>query len=709
MYSRRCAYCQTLQQVDAQAQKCSYCGRDFSSQGSNTSRQKSLPPAASHRAGHTFGLHPEDQPYQSSMMIAQHSPSEEPALPRRIHRDPEYIVFPATSEAPALKAQRAALVRSRRSVRRPAKKVEQAKARRLAFFRPKVWSSRRMISSLLTLSCVIFLLASSIIAFVLIGKRTTVATAVVQISPDALRVNDIFTLSGRGFVLHDRMSFYYDNHQVLIDEQGKPLRVSTDANGHFSLQVRVPGSWSVGNHVIDTVDSAQNSSILAHITVLPLSVQPPVLQISPLSSRFSGAVAGIVSSQSLTLTNTGGGQVSWVVTSDQSWLSTVPASGSFSGSQNVQVTVNRGNLAPQAYVGHLVFTQKGTNGSVLTIPVYIDVTPTPAALAISTTALTYAASTSQDPENQFITLHNSGQQDGNWSSTLTGGSSTSWLALTPDHGTIAPGEDEAIMVSAHSADLPVGTYQGVINFAGDISAQVNVSMSVAAAGNLVTSPLTLDFTALVGQVPAEKQVTLQNSGGTSLTWQSTVITVDQGNWLQMTPAQGSLDAGKQAIAEVSIASQKMSAGSYQGKITFTSSSGINQQIAVSLIVSAPVISVQPATLTFVTAIGSDPPVQTITITNAGNTTLQWTATAEGTGSSALTITPKAGTLALHQSVILTVALHMPQSSSAPLSPTILLKGGSGGSMSLSQSVPVNITANSEVPSATLPAQPDEAQ
>jgi hypothetical protein len=539
-----------------------------------------------------------------------------------------------------------------------------------------------------------------------------VATAVVQISPDTLRVNDTFTVSGRGFALHDRMSFYYDNHQALVDEQGKSLTIFTDAQGHFLLHVRVPESWSVGNHVINTVDSAQHSNISTHITILPSSVKAPVLQISPLSSQFSGAAPGIVSSQSLTLTNTGGGQVSWTVASDQDWLSTVPANGSFSGSQSVQITVNRGDLAPQAYVGHLIFTQKGTNGPVLTIPVSMEVTPTPAALTISTTALTYAASTSLDPEDQFITLRNSGQQDGSWSSALTAGSSTSWLTVTPDHGTLAPGEDTTITVSAHSTDLPVGTYQGTVNFDGDVSAQVNVSMSVASAGRLVTSPLALDFTALVGQTPAKKPITLQNDGGVSLSWQSKVVTVDQGDWLQVTPAQGSLDAGKQAIATVNIASQKLDVGSYQGKVTFTSSSGTNQQIAVSLTVSAPAVAavhVQPATLTFATVMGSDPSVQTMVVTNSGDTVLQWTATVEGAGNSVVTITPKSGTLALNQSVTLTVALHIPQGSSAPASLTILLSGGGSGTTSLSQSVPINIITNSVVPSATSPAQSDEAQ
>ena len=731
MYSRRCTYCQKLQQVDMRTRLCSYCGRDLSPQLPSSLRQKSIPPASSHRAGHTFGLHPEDQPYQSSMMLAQHSPSNEDELSPRLKADPDYIVFPDTEEVFILKARRrAALARSSQSlpprakkvvrtkmpgfVLRPVKKVARIKSeqpvlslmtkahtQRLVPVLPAPFFSSRVISWLLTLSCIIFLLATSIIAFVLIGKRATIASAVVQVSPDTLRANDTFMFSGRGFSLHDQMSFYHDNQQPLLNAQGKLMRIFTDANGQFSIQVQVPGSWGVGSHAISAVDGLHAVSIVTHITILAPSVSAPVLQISPLKVHFSGEAPGIVSSQTLTLTNIGGGQVFWSVTSDQPWLRIMPTSASFAGSQSVRVTANRGNLVPQDYIGDLIFTQKGATTSVLTIPVSMEVTSLPPDLMISTTALTYAASTSKNPDHQFITLHNSGNRDGGWSSSFSTPADTSWIILTPDHGILASGADQTIMVSAQSKGLLAGSYQGVLNFAGDISAQVNTSMSVVAAGNLVVSPLALDFTGLVGQPLAAKQVILQNSDEVSLTWQSQVTTVDQGNWLQVTSAHGSLKNGEQAPVSISINSQGMSAGSYQGKITFISSSGSDQPIAVSLIISAATVSAihtQPSALTFVAASGSDPAGQTIVVTNTGDVVLQWAASAEGAESDVLMITPNAGTLALHQSVILTISVHLPVSSSGFLSSIIVLNTSHNGSTTVSQRIPVNITINSAAPS-----------
>src|SRR5437764_15284677 len=77
METKRCPYCHKLQRADAQI--CSRCGRTFLSKRSGTRRRDesrpSNPPASPHRAGHYAGLHPEDQPYQSSFLPVQRPPA----------------------------------------------------------------------------------------------------------------------------------------------------------------------------------------------------------------------------------------------------------------------------------------------------------------------------------------------------------------------------------------------------------------------------------------------------------------------------------------------------------------------------------------------------------------------------------------------------------------------------------------------------------
>ena len=109
MDTRRCLRCHKLLRADAQ--KCSLCGYVFlqtpvrrSSKATNGSRQPataSFPsnaPASPHRAGHYSGLHPEDQPYQSSFMPIMRPP----AITRRLNeQESEDVLEPiAVSSAP---------------------------------------------------------------------------------------------------------------------------------------------------------------------------------------------------------------------------------------------------------------------------------------------------------------------------------------------------------------------------------------------------------------------------------------------------------------------------------------------------------------------------------------------------------------------------------------------------------------------------------
>src|SRR5438105_259343 len=98
METKRCQRCHKL--LRAEAQVCSRCGgHDFARAAATRSRQTvrlttrpddasfpSNPPASRHRAGHYSGLHPEDQPYQSSFLPVQRPPV---SMPYTIVEEPE--------------------------------------------------------------------------------------------------------------------------------------------------------------------------------------------------------------------------------------------------------------------------------------------------------------------------------------------------------------------------------------------------------------------------------------------------------------------------------------------------------------------------------------------------------------------------------------------------------------------------------------------
>ena len=136
-------------------------------------REPQTPSASPHHAGHSFGLHPEDQPYQSSMLAVPpvSAISADERDPYRYNAsDPASIIFPPTGEARALKKARQEQLQHVH--------ITRAHVSYPPYYRPRRFSlSKRTNSALLTLACIFFLLAASIIAFVMIGKHTSNAHA----------------------------------------------------------------------------------------------------------------------------------------------------------------------------------------------------------------------------------------------------------------------------------------------------------------------------------------------------------------------------------------------------------------------------------------------------------------------------------------------------------------------------------------------------
>ena len=258
METKRCPYCHKLQRADAQV--CSRCGHTFLSKKPGTRSQDlsrpSIPPASPHRAGHYSGLHPEDQPYQSSKMaVLRPSAAQDDGWRRPLH-EPEHIVLPSTNEEETL------LVAARRAATH---KVQPPMLPPLD--KPSMSFAVQPVSVLLALACLFFLLASCIIAFALLGKDSSLDSAVISASPHMVHINDTFTLSGRGFTGHHWLTFTYDFRHPIFDANQRSLETQVGEDGRFSVAIHVPTSWSIGQHYIYAVDEAQKFSISTSITV----------------------------------------------------------------------------------------------------------------------------------------------------------------------------------------------------------------------------------------------------------------------------------------------------------------------------------------------------------------------------------------------------------------------------------------------------------
>lgn len=129
-------------------------------------------------------------------------------------------------------------------------------------------------------------------------------------------------------------------------------------------------------HLTVTATGAQGSPATITVTfvVSPPPPPQPVLSVSPSSLTFAATTGGgNPASQSLSVTNTGGGTLSFSANTDQTWLGVLPGSGT--APQSLTVTATTGSLAAGTYMGHVTVSASGAQGSPSSITVTFNVSP----------------------------------------------------------------------------------------------------------------------------------------------------------------------------------------------------------------------------------------------------------------------------------------------------------------------------------------------
>jgi Viral BACON domain len=728
METKRCPHCQKLSRADAQV--CRRCGHIFGEVRERVSKApvrtgrfvsrsgigRSIPPASPHKAGHYSGLHPEDQPYQSTFMSALRPPSSSLSSPSPLplHREPDVIVLAGVESpppAPATPVPASADIRNAADaptlIVAPVERVHHQRVTPLPAS-PEIlepyppihrWSGR-LIPLALTISLLLLLIASSIFAFLLLNRHTY--NPRITLSPNQVRVGDMVQLSGSGFGAFDLVSFTHDDSEnPMLNGSGQAFQAHTNFAGTFIVNMVIPSDWSVGVHPLHANDAAQGVGATTSITILPPSSASPHLSLAAASVSVGAAGPGVVSNKTITLINAGGGLLGWQASSDEPWLTVSPNSGTFSGRAAVQVTVNRGTLVPLSYTGHVLFTRRGSNKPPLILTVYMSVIAAPASLTVSSVALNYSGSTVQNPAAQTITLQNSDSRPVDWSSATVTGNGAAWLAVSPSSGHLAPQSVQTITVNVRSQQLALGTYQGTIYFKGGANPQVTVALTVVAPGSMIASPPSLNF-ASSGQNPATQTLTLQNSGGEALYWLANTTTVDGAHWLTVTPSSGYLGVNQSVNVTIAINAATLKPNSYQGTLNFNYGSD-TRQIAVSLTVSVPLlpaIKLNTNALDYSTIKGNDPAPQTFTITNTGNATLNWKIVEDANGVTYLPLAPTSGSLLPNASAVVTVSPAVQQASAGTIVSNITVEDSSANPKVPGQSVAVSVTVN-DVPVLNL--------
>ncbi len=214
-------------------------------------------------------------------------------------------------------------------------------------------------------------------------------------------------------------------------------------------------------------------------------------------------------------------------------------------------------------------------------------------------------------------------------------SSVPWLLATPATGTIP----QSITIGATASNLSAGSYTGVVTIsapgATPSSLTITVTLNVAAANppNLVVGSQGISVSALQGGTPTTSTIPLTNSGGGTINFQASA-SAGSGNWLQVTPLSGVLQAGSTLSLSVTATPGSLAPGTYAGFVNVTAVAGttpVAKSIPVTLSISqsSSVILLSQTGLTFTAIAGGGIPLsQNFGILNTGQGSMTWNASAK---------------------------------------------------------------------------------
>ena len=131
-----------------------------------------------------------------------------------------------------------------------------------------------------------------------------------------------------------------------------------------------PGEYQ-GQITIESADVGNGTQVVnVHLTILE-SGEFPVLKVEPTRLTFGGTPGQAVDPKTIQISNTGGGALEWEITTDQSWLTAVPASGT--GDANIDIIADTGTFSEGTYAGSLTVSSVGSQNNSVTVVVELQV------------------------------------------------------------------------------------------------------------------------------------------------------------------------------------------------------------------------------------------------------------------------------------------------------------------------------------------------
>lgn len=448
-----------------------------------------------------------------------------------------------------------------------------------------------------------------------------------------------------------------------------------------------PGTYS-GTLTVTSLGAVTTTQSVA--VTLSVSAPPPAIVLSPTSLSFIATGTQPVPSQAIAISNgSSWGAFSWTASSNSSWLSVSPASGSTPA--NITVTANPAGLAAGNYTGNITITASGVGNSPQTVPVTFQVLSQDMAETFSDLGTGWIISpmglgSGWSVSNGVYSYSglglsqscagNAAWSDYTFDTTVQLSSLANWpggvrARVNPSTGAgyavwLYPGSGRMILYSVPQWNIngPGLTQLAAAPLTFDTNAhdlemdfRGNV-ISVYWDGNFVMSATDSTYTNGVVCMDADSQpisysnvkvdavqsqVTLDAISPSSLVFNAAPGSNPAPQTLSVSAGGASTTWGASSSASwitatasstltpgtltVSVNAAGMAQGTYSGTVTLSAPGASNSPVTipVTLAIKSAVLAVTPSSLTFFGATGLNPTPQPIQIANSGTGTLNWTA------------------------------------------------------------------------------------
>jgi uncharacterized protein (TIGR03437 family) len=401
---------------------------------------------------------------------------------------------------------------------------------------------------------------------------------------------------------------------------GNWLQLSS-SNGNMPASLGItadPSALPAGSNqgtITINAPNASPSTQTINVTLTTTAAGQPSLNVKPTALTFAFVQQSASGTQSISVSNVGGGSLSYSVTasttSGGAWLSGSPSSATINafGATAVSITANPSSLAPGTYSGTVVISSSSQSQSVV-VPVTTTVSAVLQTILIPQTGLTFFAVQGggpAPPQNFSILNTGVGQMIFNaTSSTLSGGP---WLSIFPGNGesdassSIVP----EVQVDVNPGSLTAGIYYGSVQVsspgANNSPQSVSVILNVLPPGTNIgplVQPTGLIFAAVAGSgLPGSQTVLVQDTSNNPVIFRSGQITSNGPGFFTSLPQNAMVTQGQPVNVVIQPQTAGLAAGVYRGSLTMSFSDGSTRNIAVVLVLlpansASPAVEARPA-------------------------------------------------------------------------------------------------------------------